>query len=55
MFEKVLTNGVAVSYGPSFPTTQVADGTLFYKTMLQLVSQLGSMYMGLDQIPIHLF
>lgn len=32
MFEKVLTNGVAVSYGPSFPTTQVADGTLFYKT-----------------------
>lgn len=33
MFEKVLTNGVAVSYGPSFPTSQVADGTLFYKTV----------------------
>lgn len=32
MFEKVLTNGVVVSYGASFPTTQVADGTLFYKT-----------------------
>ena len=27
----------------------------FIKPLLQLISQLGSMYMGLDQIPIHLF
>lgn len=33
MFQKVFTNGVAISYGPSLPSTAVADGTIFYKTV----------------------
>lgn len=32
MFDKLL-NGVAISYGPSFPTATVADGALFFKTI----------------------
>lgn len=32
MFDKLL-NGVAISYGPSFPTATVADGALFFKTV----------------------
>lgn len=32
MFSKLNTNGAIASYGPSFPSTVVADGTMFYKT-----------------------